>query len=148
MSVGRICVRQVDLADAEETVGRAAARMHQRGVGTLVVLGKAKEPLGILTDRDLVERVLAVARDPLVTYVGDVMTRHPKTIAEDGAIEFALSLMRTGRFRRLPVVDDQNQLVGLLSLDDVLMLLAEEFTDVGRLLRQETPQAIATGQGL
>jgi Mg/Co/Ni transporter MgtE len=51
--------------------------------------------------------------------------------------------MRSGRFRRLPVVDHENRLVGLLSLDDVLMLLAEEFTEIGRLLERETPQGIA-----
>lgn len=148
MSVGRICVRDVDLADAEETVGQAAQRMHQRGVGTLVILGAAKQPVGIITDRDLVERVLAVGRDPLSTSVGDVMTRDPKTISEDGAIESALSLMRSGRCRRVPVVDHEDQLVGLVSLDDVLMLLAEEFKEVGSLLERETPRAVVTGAGL
>lgn len=145
MSVGRICIREVDLADAGEKVGQAAQRMHDRGVGTLIILGDAKQPIGIITDRDLVERVLAAGLDPATTTVSDVMTWDPKTISEDAAIEVALSLMRSGRFRRLPVVNDQDQLVGLLSLDDVLMLLAEEFRDVGQLLEQETPPSI-TGE--
>lgn len=139
MSVGRICVREVDLADVDETVGQAAQRMRERGVGTLVILGEAKRPLGIVTDRDLVERVLAAGLDPVATTVGEVMTRDPKTVSEEGAIEAALALMRSGRFRRLPVVDRGGQLVGLLSLDDVLMLLAEEFRDVGGLLERESP---------
>lgn len=139
MSVGRICVREVDLADAEETVVVAAQRMRERAVGTLMVLGEARQPLGIVTDRDLVERVLAAGLDPATTTVEEVMTREPKTISEEGAIESALALMRSGRFRRLPVVDGQGQLVGLLSLDDVLVLLAEEFRDVGNLLEREMP---------
>jgi CBS domain-containing protein len=139
MSVGRICVREVDLADADETIVQAAKRMHQRAVGTLVILGPGKQPVGIVTDRDLVERVLAAGRDPMLTSVAEVMTRDPKTISEEGAIETGLALMRSGRFRRLPVVDREGQLVGLVSLDDVLMLLAEEFTQVGRLLQRETP---------
>ena len=145
MSVGRICVREVDLADPDETVGQAARRMHQRGVGTLVVLGREQQPEGILTDRDLVERVLAAGRDPQTTSVAEVMTPNPKTISEDAAIEAALSLMRSGRFRRLPVTSREGRLVGMLSVDDVLMLLAEEFTEVGRLLERETPQAVLTG---
>ena len=139
MSVGRICVREVDLADADETVGQAAERMRERGVGTLVILGDAKQPLGIVTDRDLVERVLAAGLDPATTTVGEVMTRDPKTVSEEGSIEGALALMRSGRFRRLPVVDQDDRLVGLLSLDDVLMLLAEEFRNVGGSLEREAP---------
>lgn len=143
MSVGRICVRDVDLADADERIWQAAERMHQRAVGTLVVLNDAKEPMGIVTDRDLTERVLAQRRDPNVVSVGEVMTPDPKTISEDASIESALSLMRSGRFRRLPVVDRAGQLVGLLSLDDVMMLLAEEFTQIGQLLDRETPRGVA-----
>ena len=142
MSVGRICVREVDLVDQSETAWQAAERMHQRAVGTLVVLSDTQEVIGIVTDRDLVERVLAVGRDPNTTMVGDVMTHAPKTVSEDASIESALSLMRNGRFRRLPVVDAQAKLVGLLSLDDVLMLLAEEFTPIGGLLERETPRAV------
>lgn len=143
MSVGRICVRDVDLADAEENIWQAAERMRQRAVGSLVILGDQKQPIGIVTDRDLVERVLATGRDPSSTRVGEVMTRNPHTIAEDGAIELALVQMRRFRFRRLLVVDRDNKLVGLLSLDDVVMLLAEELTQVGELLRRESPSGVA-----
>jgi len=55
----------------------------------------------------------------------------------------ARSLMRSGGFRRLPVVDLDRKLVGIVTLDDILMLLAEEFTEVGRLLGRETPRAAA-----
>lgn len=143
MSVGRICVRDVDVADEYEAVWQAAERMHQRAVGTLVILNDANEPIGVITDRDLVERVLARRRDPNTTSVGRVMTADPKTISEDASIESALSLMRSGRFRRLPVVNGEGKLVGLLSLDDVLMLVAEEFTQIGQLLERETPRGIA-----
>jgi CBS-domain-containing membrane protein len=70
------------------------------------------------------------------------MTLNPKTATESTPIETALLTMRTGRFRRIPVVDDNNRLVGLICLDDILMLLAEEFSQVGRLLKRETPRAV------
>ena len=88
MSVGKICIREVDLADRNEAVWQAAERMHQRAVGALVVVNDAKEPIGVVTDRDLVERVLAERRDPSVVTVSDVMAR-PMTISEEASIESA-----------------------------------------------------------
>jgi CBS domain-containing protein len=136
MSVGRICSREVDVAAVDESALEAAQRMGTRDVGTLIVLNPAKAPVGIITDRDLVVRVLAAQKDPHVTRVGEVMTRDPKTVQEDCPIETALGLMRAGSFRRLPVVDHHGQLVGILSLDDVLSLLAEEFAHIGRVLER------------
>jgi CBS domain-containing protein len=146
MSVGRICIRDVDVAGVGESAWRAAERMHQRGVGTLVVVSPDRKPIGIVTDRDLVERVLAKNADAHETKVGAVMTGNPVTITEPSSIESALRMMRSGRFRRLPVVNGKGQLVGLLSLDDVLMLLAEEIGDIGRLLGRETPRAVVEEQ--
>jgi CBS domain-containing protein len=146
MSVGRICVREVDTAEPNESVAAAAQRMHQRAVGTLVVVNKASQVVGILTDRDLVSRVLAKGLSPMETAVREVMTVAPKTVTEETPIETALLIMRSGRFRRIPVVDEPNKLLGLVTLDDVLMLLAEEFTQIGRLLKRETPQAVVEQQ--
>jgi CBS domain-containing protein len=143
MSVGRICQRSVDVAEPHESVCTAAERMHQRSVGALVVVDRNSRPLGILTDRDLVVRILARGSDPFATAVESVMTPVPKTVVEHAPIEDALSLMRSGAFRRLPVVDGEGALVGLVTLDDILMLLSEEFLQVGRLLEQETPRAAA-----
>lgn len=139
MSVGRICTRYVDLADPEETVQAAARRMLERKVGTLVILDQAKRPVGLLTDRDLVLRVLAQGQDPRQTSVGEVMTKEPKTVTEGTPIEQALALMRSGAFRRLPVVGGDGTLVGLVSLDDILSLLAEELREVGTLVEREMP---------
>ena len=142
MSVGRICVREVDTANPEETVATAAKRMHERAVGTLVVVNDSDQVVGIVTDRDLVSRVLAKGRNPTETSVGQVMTVGPKTVSGETSIESALMVMRSGRFRRIPVVERDNKLIGLITLDDILMLLAEEFTQIGRLLTCDTPRAI------
>jgi CBS domain-containing protein len=142
MSVGRICVREVDTANPDESVAVAADRMDQRAVGTLVVVNDTDQVVGIVTDRDLVSRVLAKGRNPMDTSVGEVMTVGPKTVSEQTSIESALLIMRSGRFRRIPVVERDSKLVGLITLDDILMLLAEEFMQIGRLLTRETPRAI------
>jgi len=137
MSVGRICSREIDIAEANETARDAARRMHQRGVGTLVVLNEERQPTGLVTDRDLVLRVLAPARDPETTRVREIMTADPKVLREDSPIEGALGLMRAGSFRRVPIVDAAGRLVGILTLDDVLSLLAEEFGHIGGLLERQ-----------
>jgi CBS domain-containing protein len=142
MSVGRICIREVDTAIFDETAATAAERMHQRAVGTLVVVNDASQPIGIITDRDLVTRVMAPGRLATETLLRDVMTAAPRTVSEHDSIESALSLMRSGNFRRVPVVDENKKLVGLVTLDDILMLLAEEFGDIGKLLEHETPRAV------
>ncbi|HLK10782.1 MAG TPA: CBS domain-containing protein [Candidatus Binatia bacterium] len=143
MSVARICLREVHLAEASESVFEAARRMAERRVGTLVIVDDARKPVGLVTDRDLALRVVAAGGDPRAISVGDVMTARPKTVSESTPIESALSLMRAGAFRRLPVVDEEGKLVGIVSLDDVLGLLAEEFELIGRLLEHEAPRPAA-----
>jgi CBS domain-containing protein len=143
MTAGRICVREVDITGEEESVQAAAQRMHSRKVGTLVVCDPSGKPTGIVTDRDLTVRVLALAHDPLTTTVGEVMTPCPATITEDTPLEDVLGVMRGGPFRRVVVVDRDERLVGLLSLDDILELLTEEFNQIGKLLQEEAPTSLA-----
>jgi len=143
MSIGRICVREVDVIDAGDSIHEAARRMRDRAVGTLLVLDDTKQPIGIVTDRDLVVRALAEAHDAATVSVRAVMTPNPKTIFEEAPIESALGLMTAGGFRRLPVVDRQGKLVGIVTLDDVMTLLAEELTVIGKLLERQAPHPTA-----
>jgi CBS domain-containing protein len=142
MSVGRICIREVDLAEPDESVQIAAARMNSRNVGTLLVLDAASRPVGILTDRDLAIHVVAKGRDAATTTVREVMTQAPDAVDEETPIEAAISRMRAGPYRRLPVIDHDGKLVGLVSLDDILDLLSEEFAEIGRLIRREGPASL------
>jgi CBS domain-containing protein len=133
----------VDTARPEETVLSVADRMRQRNVGTLVVVDRETRPVGIVTDRDLVTRVLADRRDPARTAVEEVMTRDPTTVTEYGAPHIALLLMKDGGFRRLPVVDGERRLVGVLSLDDVVRTLAADMARVAGVLDAQTPELTA-----
>lgn len=142
MSVGRICTKEVAVALASETVRSTATFMSQQQVGSLVVLSDDKKPIGILSDRDLVTRVLAEGKDPDRTRVDEVMTTDPKTIREDAPIEEVISIMRGGGFRRVPVVDSDDQLFGLVTLDDVLGLLAGELSLIGDIISQQTPHIV------
>lgn len=143
MTAGRICTREVDLVDQNESVQVAAERMNSRNVGTLIVLDEESHPIGMLTDRDLALRVVGKGRDAIETTVWDIMTRFPYNISEDTSIEAALTKMRSGGFRRLPVVDREGKLLGVLTLDDILELLCEEFTEIGKLIQKESPASLA-----
>jgi CBS domain-containing protein len=134
MSAGAICVRSVQIARPDENVRAVTQRMAKAGVGTVVVLGDAGRPVGILTDRDVALRCVGEDRDPDATAVSAVMTAPPTCIRESTAIESALARMADGRVRRLVVTDAEDRLVGILALDDVLELLAEEGATIGRLL--------------
>ena len=140
MSAGRICRREVHVATLGESVRAVAQRMRELNLGTVVVKDERGRPAGILTDRDIALRVVAEDKDPKMTPVLEVMTSVPKSIPEDTAIESALATMRAEKCRRLPVVGRDGRLVGVLSLDDILELLAEEFGTIGGLLRAEEPK--------
>jgi CBS domain-containing protein len=117
--------------------------MNTRNVGTLVVIDDGKSPIGIVTDRDLALRVVGKGLDPNTTTLESVMSGLLDSVTENTPIESAIAIMRRGPHRRLPVVDEQNRLIGLLSLDDVLLLLSEEFEEIGKLVGKESPNVLA-----
>jgi CBS domain-containing protein len=134
MSVGRICTRTVVTAEPGESLTEAARRMAEHDVGTLAVLGDDDRPLGIVTDRDIVVLCIARGDDPAKLRVRDVMSGPPLVVRDSTPIESALAQMAGVRVRRVLVLDPDDRLVGLLSLDDVLELLAEESVSIGKLL--------------
>lgn len=143
MSIGRICRREVDLIEPEAVARAAANRMAARNVGSLLVVDGRRHVLGVVTDRDLALRVVGQGRDPGRTRVVDVMTPHPDTVSEDTAVEDALAVMRARGVRRLPVLGPGGALVGVVSVDDVLVLLAQEFGELSRLIDHSSPRLMA-----
>jgi CBS domain-containing protein len=111
--------------------------MRQFHVGDLVVVeqqdGKSR-PVGIVTDRDIVLEVVAaeVAADSLM--VGDIMTADPATVRGSEGVFETLRYMRDRGVRRLPVVDSASWLIGIITLDDLLELLAEEMGELAKLV--------------
>ena len=127
--LGKICTKPVVTASAQMTVDQAARAMRTRNVGALVVVN-AGRPIGILTDRDVAIEVVAKGMDPDVTRVGDVMHKRPITIREDlGVFDAAKVFAKTG-VRRLPVVTKSGVLVGVIAVDDLIMLLGNELGHV------------------
>lgn len=122
MHVADLCTRVVQTIDPNATAADAALKMRDTHVGTLVVVDPTRRGVhvaGILTDRDLVTRVIACGCSPQATPVGDVMTRSVGVCHARDHLFDAVQTMRRLGVRRLPVLDDDNHLLGILSTDDV-----------------------------
>jgi CBS domain-containing protein len=140
MSAGEYCNREVVVADKAESVREAIRLMRSNHVGDVVVVeqqGDVTVPLGILTDRDIVIEILAEEVELDTVRIGDVMSYELVTVGEDTKLMDAIKLMRSRGVRRLPVVDQQGGLVGLLTVDDVLELIVEQMSDLVALVSNQ-----------
>jgi CBS domain-containing protein len=116
--------RRLYSVDAGRTVLEAARYMMEHNVGAVPVV-RSGDLIGILSERDIMNRVVAVGRTPGTTDVSEVMTPNPRAVPADETIEECLFIMREFGFRHLPIVDGK-ELKGLVSLRDVLMHQAAE----------------------
>jgi CBS domain-containing protein len=139
MEVGTICQRLVFTIRRFDEVIRAAQLMREKHVGYLVVveLDPLPRPVGVLTDRDIVVGVVAREVDPKAVCVGDIMTANPITARESDSMETALQKMREFGVRRLPIVNDRRELVGIVAIDDVLKVFAGDAQEVVKVIRNE-----------
>jgi len=145
MSAGQICSRAVVTALPEEFVRVAARRMAEHSVGTVIVVNKGKpdEPVGIVTDRDIVIRCVAGSMDPDTTPVSKIMTQPLRAIDENAPLEDVILRMNDASARRLVVTGKKGQMVGVLSLDDVVGVLIDELQPIGRLLERQEPHGLS-----
>lgn len=140
MPVGDICVRDVVTATRDTTIKEAALLMRENHVGDLLVLDRVKgnrTPVGIVTDRDIVVAIVALGLDPAVLTAGDIMGPELETVLEDQGVFETIYQMRRAGVRRIPVVNKQGYLVGIISIDDLIQLLAEEMRELAKLISRE-----------
>jgi CBS domain-containing protein len=142
MNVGEICKRNVVTVHAADELLDAARLMRERHVGYLVVVEPAtsertQRPVGVITDRDLVVGVLAREADPRALRVRDVMTPNPVTVRMRDSVDFAVQEMRRIGVRRLPIIGEIDELVGVISIDDVLEALAGQLGNIAGSIRTE-----------
>lgn len=142
MNVGQICQRRVVMVRATDDLASAARSMREEHIGYLVVVEPSLEeagftPVGVLTDRDIVVTAVARETDPRMLRVGDVMTRKPVTVTVQASIADALEQMKRIGVRRLPVVGDYGILEGVVSLDDILAVLAQNLGSAAGAIQRE-----------
>ncbi|HEY5290884.1 MAG TPA: CBS domain-containing protein [Burkholderiales bacterium] len=140
MNVGEICSRVVVIAEGNTPVQQAAKLMRDQHIGALVVTegsAEARRPIGIVTDRDMVIEVVAADVDYRTLTVGDIMSERPATIKETAGLFEAIAQMRSDGVRRLVVVDAMGRLLGLVAMDDLIPVLAEELSALAQAIRVE-----------
>lgn len=131
MTVGEFCNREVIVAERHTTIVEAAKLMRQYHVGDLVVVDRSSAmtiPVGIITDRDIVVEIIANEVSLDAACAADVMSFGVITAGVHDGILDTLQKMRAKGIRRLPVVNDEGGLEGILAIDDVLEVLSEELS--------------------
>jgi len=136
MKLGTMFVREVVTAGLKDSLAKVAKLMEQHNVGTVVV-AEQDRPVGIVTDRDLALAVCARGVSP-EEHVQKVMTCPVSTMRHNEGIYKATQHMMELAVRRLPVVDEVGRLVGLVSLDDLLLLLSRELHNMAEGIWAET----------
>ena len=141
MILKELCNRDVVVVEPDSSVLEAAKLMKRYNVGDVIVVSREQEkviPLGIITDRDIVVELVADEVDINTVAVRDVMRYELQTANENEDSADVLKLMKRRGIRRIPIVNDDNQLQGIISVDDILELLTEEQIDINALLHRQS----------
>ena len=138
MSVSQFAQTDVVTADRDTSASELAGEMRDSDVGCVVIVEES-EPVGIVTDRELALS-LADGGDLSGSTAGELMTENPITVAEDNDIFTVVETFDEENVRRLPVVSDDGELSGIVSLDDVVVMLSTEFGHVSDVIETQSPR--------
>jgi CBS domain-containing protein len=147
MPIGEFCNREVVFATRETSIPEAAQLMRKFHVGDLVVVDEIdgkRVPVGIVTDRDIVIEIVSQSLDLNEFSVGDIMSPQLISVQEKEGVFEAIRLMRAKGIRRIPVVNQEGGLEGIVSADDILDLLAEEMTELAKVVPREQEREAKT----
>lgn len=133
MGLSHIGTRDVVTLAHDATVEDAVRWMREANVGSVIVL-RGRVPCGIVTDRDLVLRVLAAGKDPVGMPITEVMSKGVVTATDDCPVDEAAWRMREHKVRRLPIVDEFGELQGIVAFDDLVGRVASMRGDVAEIL--------------
>jgi CBS domain-containing protein len=140
MPVRDYCQCDVRTVKGKTTIREAAQRMADDGVGALVVL-KGQKARGIVTDRDIALRVLREGLDPDTTPVSELLDAEPPAIVHGKTnLDLAVLLMRRRGVRRLVVVEENDEVAGIITMDDLVQVISRELADVASVMAAQAPR--------
>jgi len=138
LKIENVMVTDVVTVEAEATVREAVELMNKNEIGCLVVVDKEEKPVGIITERDLLKRVLAKRKDPSGAKVKDIMSKPLVTGTPHMDIEAAVRFMFKHKIKKLPVVEN-DRLVGLVTLTDLVRFQPQIIRMLKELSSQQLP---------
>ena len=128
--------------EADKVISEVAALMRRHHVGDVIIVDDTKNgqriPIGIVTDRDIVIETIALDVDAKLFTASDLMMAPVVTVQDDANLTEALSIMRSKKVRRLPVVTRSGSLFGIITTDDLINLLASELSMIAGLTVEQT----------
>lgn len=130
MSIREFCTKNVVTAMGEETLFDAAKKMWLKNVGAVVVIDDKRVPVGIVTDRDIAVKGVAQGKDPETTPLSAVMNEDVVVLSEERGLFETARIMCEQGVRRIPIVDGEGRLAGIVSLDDLMMVLGGEMASL------------------
>ena len=136
MSIERMLRRPVHALEPDKTCQDAAMLMRDQNIGAVVV-AKCGVPLGIVTDRDLVLRVMAPEKRADQVALSEVMSGEPIFLGDARSLDQVIATMRERGIRRMPIVDENGQIEGFISWDDLIVVLAEQIGGLAEVVRKE-----------
>jgi CBS domain-containing protein len=139
MGLEHLCRRGVVTVNQGATIKEVVKVMEERNVGSVIVVGGG-ETVGIVTDRDILLRVVNKGLNPEKSLVDEVMTKEVVTLREGMGLFEALEQVKRRSIRRFPLADARGNLKGIITLDDIIYLLGKEMADVASIIEKEGPR--------
>ena len=124
LKVGDIMTKKVVVVPIGKGLAEAVKLMKKYEIGSIIVVdsNEGKKALGIITERDVVYKVIAKDKDPYSMKVEEIMSKPLRVVKPDTNLEDAAKAMRENRIKRLPVVNDNNELIGIMSEGDIMKI--------------------------
>ncbi|MEF8826561.1 MAG: CBS domain-containing protein [Halapricum sp.] len=138
MPIQDLAREHVISASTDTPVPELARQMRDETVGSVVITDSGS-PVGIVTDRDLTTRVVAEGTDSTALTAADVMTKDLCTVTPDAGFYEAAEVMSDNGIRRLPVCSEDDELVGIITADDLTELLADENEQLASVIQAQRP---------
>jgi len=129
-------VKDVVTASTDETVFEAIQKMAALKVGALVCVDKDRVPIGMISERDYMTKIILKGLSSKKTHVNDIMTKNIQTIGPSTTAAQCMKMMTEGRFRHIPVVDDAGKMVGIVSIGDLVKYVMDQQQETIRFLKQ------------
>jgi CBS domain-containing protein len=139
MSLDHFCRKPVVKISPDENIAEACRMMEQNNVGCVVAETNGKLS-GIITDRDIALKVAGAGKDPFTTRVEEIMTRDPIRISVNKDLRHLTSLIHAYHVRRVPIVDGFDTTLGIVTIDDLIALLGDEMSEIGKAIAEEFPK--------
>lgn len=140
MKVEDACRSNPVTGGPDDTVREAAKRMQELDVGSMIVVDASNMPLGMVTDRDIVQRVIRRRKDPDTTTLREIMSVDVVSVWHSSPVERAFHRMRQEDSRRVIVTDDLGHAVGIITVDDAIPLITDELQKITGVLAAQSPK--------